>query len=147
MRRSQTALAMALAGAASTGGAATASADALPGTCSSGHQIGATSSITFGGQTAASVKQYAGICDGHPRNWAYVWVWDSFRAGHRVRTESGIFDYRTNTFRGLTGFRAGQETHSRPVGTIHDCTSAVAVIKVVRPGPDATAGGYTPERC
>lgn len=137
------------------GGAASASADALPRACSSGHQIGATSYITFHGETAASVKQYYGLCRRGPRNWAYVWVWDSFRARYgkgRIQALALIEDDTAADGRahaGLVGYRRGQELISRPVATTHDCTRAVGYVRVFLPhrhDPEY-AGTFTGQRC
>lgn len=148
MKRAITVLAVTCAAATSVGAATTASADALPRRCSSGHQIDATSYITFHRQTAASVKQYAGFCGG-PRNWAYVWIWDSFRASHRVRTSAGVFDWTVGeAVRGWVQSRKGQEILSRPAATIRHCTSATAIVEVGGPRSYVERVGVTTaKRC
>src|ERR1700736_3308945 len=59
--------------------AGAASASTPPG-CSDVRQFGSTAYVTVGGQTAASVKEYySPACR---EAFAYLWVWDSFRANH-----------------------------------------------------------------
>lgn len=47
--------------------------------CSSTVQIGSTATLTVGGQTFASVKQFKGCA----KNWSYVYVWAGYRSAHR----------------------------------------------------------------
>jgi hypothetical protein len=134
-------------------GASAASADSLPHSCSSGHQIGGTAYITFHGEKAASIKQYYGYCGGAPRNWAYVWVWDSFRAHHpNVRALAAIEDDTPpdgGDYSGSTSYLKRQEVISHPTPTTHDCTRAVGFVKVRLPGArdPEYADGYTGQRC
>lgn len=155
MRRQIAVIATTCAAVTGFGAATTASADSLPASCSSGHQIGATAYVRFHGDTAASIKQYYGYCGGAPRNWSYVWVWDSFRAkyGSRIHTLAAIEDDTPGDGRdhsGTVGYRKGQEIISRPVATTHDCTRAVGFVKVRLTSHSRYpeyAGGYTGQRC
>jgi hypothetical protein len=61
------------------GGAPNASAATAPAGCTVSQWIGSPGYIKdSSGATVASVKQVYGYCDGKPRNWAYIWVWQSF---------------------------------------------------------------------
>jgi hypothetical protein len=155
MRRKIAVIGTACAMATGFGAATTASADSLPASCSSGHQIGGTAHITFHGDTAASIKQYYGWCDGGPRNWAYVWVWGSFRAKYpgRVQALAAIEDDTPpdgGDWSGSVGYRKVQEIISKPVATTHDCTRAVGFVSV-RLTPKSRVpeemDGYTGQRC
>ncbi|GIG58440.1 hypothetical protein Lfu02_28120 [Longispora fulva] len=69
----------ALATSALFGVSTAAHAEAAPG-CADSYQIGTTGYINWGGQRAASVKQFwSPKCQA---NFAYVFVWQSFRDSH-----------------------------------------------------------------
>ncbi|MEU0885974.1 hypothetical protein ABZ345_45985 [Lentzea sp. NPDC005914] len=110
--------------------------------CSSVTQIGSTKYLKNGDDTVASVKQFKG-CN---KNWAYIYVWDSWRADHRdfylraaiwTRTGSEAIDYNG-------GSRGQQEVWSTGASTLSQCTRAVG--DVIWPsGHDLH--GSTDERC
>ncbi len=110
--------------------------------CSSVTQIGSTKYLKNGSDTVASVKQFKG-CN---KNWAYIYVWDSWRADHRdfylraaiwTRTGSEAIDYNG-------GDRGQQEVWSTGASTLSQCTRAVG--DVLWPsGHDLH--GSTDERC
>ena len=60
-----------------TFGAGSAQAESAPG-CAGTVQIGSTAYGTYQGQTSISVKQFKGC----GLNWAYIYVWQSFRDRH-----------------------------------------------------------------
>jgi hypothetical protein len=78
LRSLQRAGAIGLAAAASVAVlAAPAHAESAPG-CSGTTQIGSTAYVTVGSSTYASVKQFKGC----GKNWAYTYVWASYRKAH-----------------------------------------------------------------
>ncbi|RDI21696.1 hypothetical protein [Lentzea flaviverrucosa] len=121
---------------------ATAQAETNP-KCPSGvTQIGSTKYLKSGGETVASVKQFKG-CN---KNWAYVYVWDSWRAKHKdfylraaiwTRTGSEAIDYNG-------GSRGQQEVWSNGANTLSQCTYAVGDV-LWQSGTDLH--GSTDERC
>ncbi|SMD25121.1 hypothetical protein [Lentzea albidocapillata] len=110
--------------------------------CSSGvTQMGATKYLKHGTETVASLKQFKG-CN---KNWAYVYVWDSWmakhgtnhiRAGIWTRTSDGAVDYA-----GHDGSR--QELWSNGANTLSVCTYAAGSVF----GSGYNASGSTAERC
>ncbi|SER82150.1 hypothetical protein SAMN05216188_11615 [Lentzea xinjiangensis] len=110
--------------------------------CPSGvTQIGATKYIKSGSATVASVKQFKG-CD---KNWGYVYVWDSWKAGHpKFRAAAGIM---TRTSEGPLGYSGGdegdQEAWSNGSNTLSVCTRAYGSVV----SADYMLSGLTEERC
>jgi hypothetical protein len=110
--------------------------------CSSGvTQIGATKYIKSGSATIASVKQFKGC----GKNWAYVYIWDSWKAKHPTnhiragiwtRTSDGAVDYA-----GHDGTK--QELWSNGANTLSVCTYAAGNVF----GSGYNASGSTEERC
>ncbi|MFR9780575.1 hypothetical protein ACL02O_31570 [Micromonospora sp. MS34] len=82
--------------------------------------------IIWNGATAATVRQMLGYCSGQPRNWTYVWVWDSFKSTHsNFYVEAAI----NTTFVQLgwdLGLANQQEVTSKPTDTYYECTSGWA---------------------
>lgn len=119
----------------------TAQAETNP-KCPSGvTQMGATKYLKHAGETVASLKQFKG-CN---KNWAYVYVWDSWMAKHgsnhiRVgiwtRTSDGAVDYA-----GHDGSR--QELWSNGANTLSVCTYAAGSVF----GSGYNASGSTSEHC
>jgi hypothetical protein len=111
--------------------------------CSSGvTQIGSTTYLKNGGETVASVKQFKG-CN---KNWAYVYVWDSWRDKHKdfylraaiwTRNGAEAIDYNG-------GDRGQQAVWSNGANTLSVCTRAVADV-IWLSGNDLH--GSTDERC
>ncbi|WP_434442734.1 hypothetical protein [Lentzea sp. E54] len=119
----------------------TAQAETNP-KCSSGvTQIGKTGYMKHGSATVASVKQFKGC----GKNWAYVYVWDSWRATHGnyhiragiwTRTSDGAVDYSGND-------SGAQELWSNGANTLSVCTTAVGQVW----GSGYSVSGGTDERC
>ncbi len=137
-------------------GATSASADTSPGACATHHQLGKTKVVYYAGKPAISVKQYFGYCDGKPRNWAYVWVWDSFKKDYTVKASAHVYDYTTGSYVGgfnnrTRGAFGQQEVKSKPFATTSHCTSAAGWIDVYKKGnPNSHLGyrfGYTAKAC
>lgn len=131
------AVALGVAGAVAV--AVPASADpARPAGCTSARQIGNTAYMKApNGQTVASVKQYYGMCDGAPRNWAYTWVWDSALSNPKWKIIVGYVEIAT-VLPGGTGYTYGsrkgsygeQQVISAKTNTTRSCTIANAGITV-----------------
>ncbi|MET9628782.1 hypothetical protein ABZX92_15090 [Lentzea sp. NPDC006480] len=109
--------------------------------CGSVTQIGSTGYMKSGGTTIASVKQFKG-CN---KNWAYVYVWDSWRANHRnyhiragiwTRTSDGAVDYNGND-------SGAQELWSSGANTLGVCTTATGEVF----GSGFSYSGHSDERC
>lgn len=106
-------------------GAVAVASPAMAGTAPSGCtyvRTLATDYIYWNGAQAASVKQMYGTCSGQPRNWTYVWVWDSFRTTHNnFYVEAAI-----NTDGIQLGWDMGlynqRELNSKPTDTTYSCT-------------------------
>jgi hypothetical protein len=91
--------------------------------CSSGvTQIGSTGYMKAGSQTVASVKQFKGC----GKNWAYVYVWSSWRADHRnYRIRAGISTRTSESTVDTSGNDNGaQELWSNGANTLSACTIA-----------------------
>jgi hypothetical protein len=111
--------------------------------CSSGvTQIGSTKYLKNGSETVASVKQFKG-CN---KNWAYIYVWDSWKANHKdfhlraaIWTRNGpeAIDYNG-------GDRGQQAVWSNGANTLSACTRAVGDV-IWESGPNLH--GSTDERC
>ncbi|WAZ21217.1 hypothetical protein STRCI_002377 [Streptomyces cinnabarinus] len=116
-----------------------AAAESAPG-CGDVPQIGETAYITTpSGQTAASVKQFAGC----GKNWAYVYVWKSFRdtwgswkVSTAIQTSSQLLGTRSST---------GSEVWSEGTNTLSVCTRAFGQIWYGNPQRDPSA--RTDNRC
>ncbi|HUQ57230.1 hypothetical protein [Lentzea sp.] len=110
--------------------------------CSSGvTRMGATKYLEHGGETVVSLKQFKG-CN---KNWAYVCIWDSWKADHPsnhiragiwTRTSDGAVDYA-----GHDGTK--QELWSNGANTLSVCTYAAGSVY----GSGYSASGSTEERC
>ncbi|MGC9669434.1 hypothetical protein ACNTMW_23120 [Planosporangium sp. 12N6] len=116
---------------------APAYAESAPG-CSSTVQIGSTSYITVGGSTFASVKQFKG-CN---KNWAYVYVWSSYRSSHSHWEACAAVGNVDNS--ALEGTKCNYsnpvEVWSSGTNTLSNCTQAIGWI------PDG-ASARTDIRC
>ncbi|MEV6610310.1 hypothetical protein [Kutzneria sp. NPDC051319] len=120
-------------------GAGTAQAESAPG-CSSTVQIGSTAYAKYQGEISASVKQFKGC----GKNWAYIYVWDQFRAKHLdyylisfIAIGDDAFGYKESA----TGAR---ELWSSGTDTLAACTRADGAIF----GRDADYGyAETDQRC
>ncbi|MGW4212090.1 hypothetical protein ACWEIJ_29125 [Lentzea sp. NPDC004789] len=91
--------------------------------CSSVTQIGSTAYAKNYDETMASVKQFKGC----GKNFSYVYVWDSWIAGHGrdfiLRTN--VTTTRDNNSHGYkTGARGQRELWSGPADTLDQCTRA-----------------------
>jgi len=116
-----------------------AHAETPPG-CASAQQIGSTAYVSFGGRTAASVKQFAGC----GTNWGYVFVWadwasryDDFHVVAAVATDDGVEHGR------VVGRLDQREVWSKATATISRCTRALGVVKLGEDGWSA----YSSRRC
>ncbi|MFF7646391.1 hypothetical protein [Streptomyces canus] len=113
-----------------------AAAESSPG-CATVVQIGDTAYVQADGQTAVSVKQYKGC----GKNWAYAYVWKSFRDTHSawqisaaVETSSQVLGERTAT---------GSEIWSDGAATLDVCTQAYGVLH----WNGSAYKGWTDTRC
>ena len=117
-----------------------AHAETPPG-CATAKQIGSTAYVKFGGETAASVKQFAGC----GKNWGYVFVWESWAAKHdlfhvtvAVNTTSDHKDHGK-----VLGRLDQREVWSKATATIDRCTRALGVVSLGEDGWSA----YSSEVC
>ncbi|SER04602.1 hypothetical protein SAMN05216188_107188 [Lentzea xinjiangensis] len=116
-----------------------AHAETPPG-CASAQQIGSTAYVTVGGQTAASVKQFAGC----GKNWGYVYVWADWAARHDLFHVVASVVTDDNREHGRVVGRVDQrEVWSAPAGTVDRCTRALGVVKLGEDGWSA----YSSRRC
>lgn len=110
-------------------GSGVAQAEVAPG-CSSTVQIGSTAYVKFQGQDIASVKQFEG-CD---KNWAYVYVWESFRQRglHWLLTAAVEVNPGPNgTYQGGTDkLNDAVELWSKGTDTVSDCTAAYGMVSI-----------------
>ena len=113
-----------------------AAAESAPG-CGPVVQIGDTGYIKVSGQTAASVKQFKGC----GKNWAYAYVWKSFRDTHSswrisagVETPSQVVGWNTST---------GNEVWSDGANTLDVCTQAYSELNT----NGIEYRGWTDTRC
>lgn len=120
-----------LTAAALLGLVAPAHADAVPSNCTGARQLGATAYVkNSAGTTLASVKQYYGVCAGTPKNWSYVFVWQSFFDTGRSYT-IGASILANGDSRGFKGAdRPTREITSYPVATTGECTRAWGGVSV-----------------
>ncbi|WP_306303448.1 hypothetical protein [Streptomyces sp. TP-A0874] len=83
-----------------------------------------------GGVTVASVKQfYSAECE---RNYGYLWVWESFRAGHGDYDVSiGIYSYSQDEIVGKRSWTNSndQEYWSKGTDTVAECTAAIGSLR------------------
>jgi hypothetical protein len=111
--------------------------------CASGvTQIGSTLYLQWRGENVASVKQFKGC----GKNWGYIYVWDSWRAGHqesywistgiRTRTSESSIDY--------VKVQDKKELWSSGADTLSECTQAGGAIWN---DTTITVGNWTEERC
>ena len=123
---------------AATGSAAAVPLDSAPG-CSSVSQIGTTGYITIAGQTYASVKQYVGCS----KNYAYVYVWQSWRNTHSSWNSCAAIGVGTTLQD--TNCGNGVEVWSFGANTVSQCTYAIGW-EGDGPVPDGPSG-TTDTRC
>ena len=123
-----------------------ANAETPPG-CSSAAQIGSTKYIEFHGSTMASVKQFAG-CGG---NYAYVYIWESFRNSGRhwgIQTSVAVYSSQSDTTPSHKGWNDDQrdpkQLWSKKTPTLSDCTAAYGLVSVAQ---EYNYTGYTGKRC
>lgn len=70
-----------------------------------------------------------GHCSGQPRNWSYVWIWNSFRSNHQWYVSTAIqLDNGSHVFG--VGARNMQETVSRAADTVTVATRAWATVEI-----------------
>ena len=128
--------------------AAPAQAESPPG-CPGTTQIGSTAHVSYGGQTVASVKQFKGC----GKNWAYVYVWQSFvNTGRSFTAQAAIGVYGGATSsepysypdlrQGATNQR---ELWSKGADTLSDCTAAFGGLHIA--GDDGFYDTHTSIRC
>jgi hypothetical protein len=123
-----------------------ANAERAPG-CASAAQIGSTAYVKWRGDNIASVKQFAGC----GKNFAYVYIWESFRAtGRDWSTQTSVAVYssasdRTPEHKGWNSDQfAPVELWSKGTNTLSDCTAAYGLVSVQQ-ADNYTA--YTGKRC
>ncbi|MGW0871563.1 hypothetical protein ACWD3Z_13870 [Streptomyces sp. NPDC002740] len=114
-----------------------AAAAGAPG-CSAVSQIGATAYIWVSGSVAASVKQYVG-CD---KNFAYVYVWQSFRTNHGSWDIAASINTSSATGLGKK-WSTGIEVWSLGTNTLNVCTRGIGQIEFSNQGAEAA----TDNRC
>jgi hypothetical protein len=113
-----------------------------PAGCSSVTQIGSTGYIASGSTTFASVKQFKGC----GKNYAYIWVWDSYLATGEVEvTCAGIVKSgATNAVDAVCGSQKQQEVWSSGASTLTSCTYARGWLVG---DTETDAAGKTDTRC
>ena len=109
--------------------------------CASGvTQIGSTTYLKWRTETIASVKQFKG-CN---KNWAYIWVWDTWKAKHpRYEISAGITTRISERSVDYVITRDKQELWSSGADTLNDCTKAGGALW----DDTFSAGDWTDERC
>ncbi|MEV6239485.1 hypothetical protein [Lentzea sp. NPDC051838] len=111
--------------------------------CASGvTQIGATTVLQWRGENVASVKQFKG-CN---KNWAYIYVWDSWRANHKVSywLSAGIRTRISESSVDYVKAENRKELWSSGADTLSECTQAGGAIWN---DTTITVGNWTEERC
>ena len=104
-------------------GGTPAYAESAP-SCSSTVQIGSTATLTVGGQTFASVKQFKGC----GKNWGYVYVWAGYRSSHRSWSDCAAVSVTNSSgtgehdLEGLVCSSNKVETWSTGTNTLSSCT-------------------------
>ena len=119
-------------------GSGVAQAESAPG-CSSTVQIGSTAYITYQGETAASVKQFKGCGD----NWAYIYLWDQFRAKHLNYFVMTYIVRDGRAFGAQQSLTNPRELWSDGTNTLTVCTQAEGLLSI----GDWTYAGTTDMRC
>ncbi|GGM59602.1 hypothetical protein GCM10012275_33400 [Longimycelium tulufanense] len=117
--------------------AAPASAETNP-YCSSVTKIGSTAYVTHNGQKIASVKQFKGC----GKNWAYVYVWESYRKTHKS-WETCASIAVGKTLQDLRCISNKAENWSAGANTLNKCTVALGSV----PSQSGQKYGKTSERC
>ena len=93
--------------------------------CTSGvTQIGSTKYLKSGNATVASIKQFKGC----GKNWAYVYVWDSWKAGHRNFEASAAITRGDGDIDLANGRPGQQEVWSTGANTLQYCTMAHGIV-------------------
>jgi hypothetical protein len=117
-----------------------AQAETPPG-CASAYQLGPTAYVKMGGQTAASVKQFAGC----GKNWSYVFVWADWAARYDLfHVTTAVVTTSDNKEHGKVLGRLDQrEVWSSPTSTTGRCTRALGVVSLGEDGWSA----YTNRDC
>ncbi|MCZ0989620.1 hypothetical protein [Streptomyces diastatochromogenes] len=114
-----------------------AAAESAPG-CGPVTQIGSTGYITTStGQTAASVKQFKGC----GKNWAYVYVWQSFRDTYGSWKVTAWIKTSSQSVGSSTS--SGSEVWSWPTDTLYVCTQGGGQLEF----GSQSHYGYTDTRC
>ncbi|MGW0990055.1 hypothetical protein ACWD46_28290 [Streptomyces sp. NPDC002486] len=116
---------MAAAASATLISAGPAAAASAPG-CSSVSQVGATGYIKVNGYAAASVKQYYGC----GKNYAYVWVWESFRDRRWSSVYTAVVTRDGDPHGGVSKARPAYEVWSNGANTAGVCTRAAGQITI-----------------
>jgi hypothetical protein len=109
--------------------------------CPSGvTKIGSTAYIKYGSETVASVKQFKG-CN---KNWAYVYVWDTWRAKHpNYWVQAGISTRTSESSVDYVKAQNKQELWSSGADTLNECTRAGGGVW----SDTFSDGDWTDERC
>ncbi|MFS8098744.1 hypothetical protein LFM09_16560 [Lentzea alba] len=110
--------------------------------CPSGvTQIGSTKILKWRTETVASVKQFKG-CN---KNWAYVWVWDTWLAKHKEPFEisAGVSTRISESSVDYVKTWNKQELWSSGADTLKECTRAGGGVW----NSTFSAGDWTDERC
>ncbi|MEU8570660.1 hypothetical protein AB0C51_20325 [Streptomyces pathocidini] len=116
------------------------------GVCADAYQIGTTGYVKRGSETAASVKQfYSPSC---AENYAYVWVWDSFKAtAGDYDVTTAVYSYSQDEYLGQRSWTntTAQEFWSHGTVTVSECTAAVGYVR--KAGDPVANGGASSKRC
>ncbi|MGW6934392.1 hypothetical protein ACWGE0_30340 [Lentzea sp. NPDC054927] len=123
-----------------------ANAETPPG-CGSAAQIGSTAYVKWQGNNIASVKQFAGC----GKNYAYVYIWESFRATGRdwsTQTSVAVYSSESDRTPDHKGWNSDQfapvELWSKGTDTLTKCTAAYGLVSVQQ-ADNYTA--YSSKRC
>ena len=119
-----------------------AHAESAPG-CGPVTQIGSTAYIRTGSVTVASVKQFKGCS----KNWAYVWVWDSWiSTGRSFEINTAIYPDGANPA-GAVRQRNKQANWSKGTNTLNVCTRASGTFVDLVGDPSFGWQEFTDKRC
>ncbi|MEV6235820.1 hypothetical protein [Lentzea sp. NPDC051838] len=119
-----------------------AHAESAPG-CDRVTQIGRTAYIDMGGGPVASVKQFKGC----GKNFAYVWVWDSWiKPGRSYEVQASIYPDGRNPAGGVR-VRNKQEVWSKGTDTLDVCTRASGTLVDLVGDPSYGWQAFTDKRC
>ncbi|MFC0545895.1 hypothetical protein [Kutzneria chonburiensis] len=123
-------------------GSGVAQAEQAPG-CSSTVQIGSTAYGQYQGQNVISVKQFKGC----GKNWAYTYVWESFRDRHiAYRAHASVYVQFDGGMSWGDVDKTGSpvEVWSEGTNTLDACTAAAGYIQF---GTSGSVDAKTGWRC